>query len=214
MSEEFSERVKKLSTEKLIKILTNYSDYQNEYVHSAEKELTTRGIQLTPDERLEIENKKRKDKEDIEDDVNFRKFLMGGWHKYVVNDESAPELFSLTQILICSALFTGMTGGILLTYNLLKLKNRKPIIIVLALSLILSVGYVSALYFFFDLNSIDSRDTNRLILGGNVFVSFGLFSTLWWNYIGKDVRYRSKSFIIPAIVGIILLLLIYLGLKL
>jgi len=96
----------------------------------------------------------------------------------------------------------------------LKLKNRKPIAIVLALSLILSVGYVSAFYFFFDLSSIDSRDTNRLILGGNLFVSFGFFSTLWWNYIGKDVRYRSKLFIIPAIVGIILVLLIYLGLKL
>lgn len=214
MSEEFRERVKNLSTEKLIKILTNYSDYQTDYVNSAEKELATRGIQLTPDEKREIENKKKEDKEDIEDDAKYRKFIMGGWHEYVVNDESAPELFSLSQILFCSALFTALTGGILLVYNLLKLKNRKPIIIVLALSLILSAGYVSALYFYFDLNSVESKHTSRLIIGGNFFVSYGLFTTLWWNYIGNKVRYRSKSFIIPAILGIVLITLIYLGIKL
>ncbi|MDD4968238.1 MAG: hypothetical protein PHT07_02295 [Paludibacter sp.] len=204
----FIERVKAQSTEKLIKTLLNYSEYQDQYVRSAEKELIARGIQLTPDERKEIENKKIKDKEEIEDDVNFRKFLMGGWFRYVVKDESAPELFSLTQIMVCSVLFTGLTGGILFTYNLLKLKTTKPIIIVLVLilSTILSICYVCAFYYLYDPSTIGSRHIFRSIAGGNMFVSLALFSNLWWNYIGKDLRYRSKSFIIPTIIGIIIII--------
>jgi len=208
MRDKLIERIKTQSIEKLIKITINYSDYQDEYVRLAEKELLARGIQLTPDERKEIENKKIKDKADVEDDANFRKFITGGWFKYIVKEESAPKLFSLTQILLCSSLFTGLTGGILLTYNLLKLKSTKPIIIVLilVLSTILSICYVCAFYYLYDHNALNSRDIFRLITVGNMFVSLALFSKLWWNYIGKNIHYRSKSLIIPTIIGVIIII--------
>lgn len=210
MENEYNHILLNKSDKYLKKILLNYSDYQEEFVRFVEKELNNRGVRLTPEEKGKIELMKISDIEEIKEEKKYRLFL-SDWNFNIVNDNSVPELFSRATVLISTFFFTGLFGGILLMYNLFKIRKLRSIYIVLFISLLFSIIFYFLFNSFEPETFTERRHFTRALFGINGFISYFVYSRLWWKFIGKETKYRAKSNLIPIIIGVLLIIVYFLS---
>lgn len=213
MKDSFSKILEKKNDKKLKKIILNPQDYQPEFIELAKKEFEKRYIFLNEDEKIKLkENEKGIELESKnlkKDNKNFARFCRS-YKENIVNDTSAPQLYSRKHITIFAILFTSFFGGILLGYNLFVLKKIKELILVLISTLAIagiSVGFAMAVI---NTDSSNGRGPGYFA-AGYLFMNKFIIDTFWWNFIGNRIQFRSKSLRIPVFLSfIIIAILIYL----
>lgn len=119
-------------------------------------------------------------------------FWWTNWKKNVVNDPSAPELYSQQAIWGFSFLLAPIFGSVLMAMNFKRIEKSKFIIPVIIFGIL---WYALAL-----LLMPEKPRTSMVyllnMLGGLVLIYF-----LWPKFIGKELKYRKRSIIAPAIIG-------------
>ena len=116
-------------------------------------------------------------------------------NKFITDDPKAPELYSKRVITIFSVLFSSIFGAVLLIINLYKLKKQKAAIIVLGLGLVLTVLTAIA---------ANSLKIGNIALVFNLVGAFIWTEGFWNKLIGKETLHRPKSWIIPAIISVVI----------
>jgi hypothetical protein len=200
MDNNFAEEVKFKLTDELREIAVNFNLYRGALVSAARQELANRGIELTDEEKLKIEQKKEQRRNDAikskESNKTWGVFDVS-WKQGIVTDIDAPLLYSRQVINIFSILFSVMFGGILLAINLKSVNNKKAILPVL----IYSILYTGIIIYI--LNLIPGSKSG-LSLIFNLVGAIVLYNFFWGKYIGKDFKYRTKQIWIPLIIGILI----------
>ena|GEM_PF-1539677 len=112
-----------------------------------------------------------------------------------VNPEKEPELYSPQVIGIFALLFSIIFGGILLIINLYRLKNKKAIKQVAAFSFLYTATEVVVMNQF-----KTSAPIWSVIL--NVVGALLLTNYYWRVFIGIDIKYRKRYFVVPLIIGV------------
>jgi hypothetical protein len=119
------------------------------------------------------------------------------WKQNIVKDNSAPLLYSRQVINIFSILFSLLFGGILLAINLKTVNNKKGILPVILFSLAYSLLTIFII-------SLIPGHNSSLTLIFNLLGAIVLYNYFWVKYIGARFKYRTKSFWIPLIIGVLL----------
>lgn len=196
----FLDEVKSKSTEELKQIALNFNLHRGALVAASKQELSNRGIELSEKEKLIIEEKKNKRRQEVKENEasskDWNSFNVK-WKANIVEDVNAPQLYSRQVINIFSIFFSVLFGGILLAINLKTVNNKKAIFPVLAFSL----GYTGLIIFIL---SFIPGSTTPLTVAFNLLGALVLYNFFWGKYIGKEFSYRTKPFWKPLIVAIIL----------
>jgi hypothetical protein len=211
MDDSFLNEVKLKSAEELKDIAVNFNIYRGALVAAAKQELSNRGIELSEEEKLKIEELKNKRKQAAFENVNSNRtwhLFNTNWKLNIVADVNAPQLYSRQVINIFSILFSVLFGGVLLAINLKTVNHKKAILPVL----IYSIGYNVLMIYVINymINSIPASRTG-LTLVFNMLGAIILYNFFWGRYIGKDFRYRTKPFWIPLLIGILIIAFITWG---
>lgn len=121
----------------------------------------------------------------------------------VLNQEEAiPELYSKTLILLFSILFSTIFSAALLMSNLKSLGKGKARIQVLLFAILYLVATAIVLQFF--------KLPANLTFIANVLGAAILNEYFWNKLIGKDLEYKKKSWIKPAIISVLIALSFFL----
>ena len=114
----------------------------------------------------------------------------------ITDDLTAPQLHSKKVIMIFSGLFATIFGTVLLMYNMKQTNNKVGRIQVLIFGIFYTILTIIIVNFF-DLSPNLTICIN--IAGG------AILSEYFWNkFIGKDFKYRRRSWIKPAIISVII----------
>lgn len=105
-----------------------------------------------------------------------------------------PLLYSKKLILVFSGLFSILFGAVLFLSNLKRLGEKKVFYQVLVFVII----YVSGMIF--TLSSIKGGTNFSLPL--NLLGGFILTEYFWNGYLGKEIEYKKKSWIKPALISL------------
>lgn len=117
-------------------------------------------------------------------------------------EETVPELYSKTLILLFSILFSMIFSAVLLMSNLKSLGKGKARVQVLLFSVLYLVATALALQVFeLPLN---------LTFVANVIGAAILNEYFWNKLIGKDLEYTRKSWVKPLIISVIIALSFFL----
>lgn len=200
MENNFLDEVKSKSTDELKEIALNFNLHRGALVAASKQELSNRGVELSDAEKLIIEAKKNKRRQEARESVDINKnwnSFSVKWKANIVDDVNAPQLYSRQVINIFSILFSVLFGGILLAINLKTANNKKAIFPVLSFS-VLYTGLMA-----FILNLIPGS-TTPLTVVFNILGALVLYNFFWGKYIGKEFQYRTKPFWKPLIIAIIL----------
>jgi hypothetical protein len=201
MNDNFTDEVKLKSTDVLRDIAVNFNMHRGALVAAAKKELDNRGIELSDEEKKIIEDKKNARKQDaVMSKSAFDRWdwFTVNWKINIVDDVNAPQLYSRKIINIFSIAFSVLFGGILLAINLKNVNNKKAILPVLTYSII----YTGLMIYIL---GMIPGSTTPLTIAFNAIGATVLYNTLWKKYIGKDFQYRTKSYWIPLIIGILVI---------
>lgn len=116
--------------------------------------------------------------------------------KYTVKQpkKELPLLYSKKLILVFSGLFSILFGAVLFLSNLKRLGEKKVFYQVLVFVII----YVSGMIF--TLSSIKGGTNFSLPL--NLLGGFILTEYFWNGYLGKEIEYKKKSWIKPALISL------------
>ncbi len=115
---------------------------------------------------------------------------------HLTDDPNAPELHSKRVIIMFSAIFSTIFGVVLLMYNMKQTNNQKGRILVLIFGIVYSILTIAIV------NSLN-LSTNLAL----VFNSLGaaiLTEYFWDSYIGKEFKYRKRSWVKPAIISVLI----------
>ena len=212
MENNFLDDVKSKSDEELKQIALNFNLHRGALVAAAKQELSTRGIELSEEDKLKIEELKKKRRLDVFENTDTTKTWNSfntKWKMNIVDDVNAPQLYSRKAINIFSVLFSVLFGGILLAINLKKVNNKKAIFPVL----IYSVVYTGLMIYI--LNLIPGKGgSTPFTLALNLLGAIVLYNYFWGKYIGKEFQYRTKPIWKPLIIAIIIFsFLLWVGLQ-
>jgi hypothetical protein len=122
------------------------------------------------------------------------------WDKHSVEDSNAIELFSQLSIWGFSIAFGVIFGSILMAFNLKKLNKPKVSIIVISFGILYTVFQLFAINYLEEIDFVYKRQT-LLFSGIGALILHYIF---WENNIGKEIKYRKKSVIIPLIICILI----------
>jgi hypothetical protein len=125
------------------------------------------------------------------------------WRENITEDESAPEFYSQMVIYVFSIVFCVLFGAIMLVANIGKTEAKKVSWEVL----LFAVLYTSTQFLI--LSAIQLNAGIALVFN---FVGGQILNIYFWNKgIGKDTKYRTKSYLGPLIIGIVLSVVAVLG---
>jgi hypothetical protein len=198
MDNKYLEQINNRSDLELKNIVINFQNYQGSLINAAKNELSRRGVALTEVENAKLEeNKIKRTQEAILDKKSNPSWglFYPDWKRNIITEIDAPELYSRQVINTFSILFSVLFGGILLSLNLKSTGNKKAILPVMAYSVI----YTSLMMI--GLSLVEKRST-VFAMSLNMLGSIALYDFFWRKYIGKDLKYRTKAFWIPLIIGI------------
>lgn len=111
-------------------------------------------------------------------------------------EDPVPQLHSKRVITVFSGLFSTIFGAVLLMYNMKQTNNPKGRIHVLLFGIIWTVGSILTI--------------NYLELPGNLTIIFnllgaGILNEYFWNrFIGKELKFRKRSWVKPAIISVVI----------
>ncbi len=109
------------------------------------------------------------------------------------NIEEFPEFYSKRLILIFSGLFSILFGAVLLLSNLKRAGEKKGMFQVLIFVFIYVIGII------YTLDSMQTASNWSVLL--NILGALILNEYFWNRYLGKDIEYKKKSWIRPAIIS-------------
>ncbi len=190
------------SEEDLQKYITDAKRYTPEAINAAINELKKRGVFFSDVQLAEINSEIEQKK--VNENTNNWAF---DWKKNIVTDIDAPLFYSERVIWYFSILFGVVTGGILLSLNLNKLKNKKASLLTFFFGFIYSIFAIWAI----GLISEKTKSTSGLTIGFNGLGALVLHRFFWKKYIGKDTKYRTRPFWLPLVICIIFATLILLA---
>lgn len=116
----------------------------------------------------------------------------------IVHEQRLPELYSKTIILVFAVLFSTIFAAALLISNLRNLKKNKAAIWVL----LFTIGYLIATAVVMQSLKLDLS----LTLIANVIGAAILNEYFWNQYIGKDLEFKKKSWMKPALISVVIVL--------
>ena len=191
------------SEEGLMDYLTSFQKYTPEAISAAVDELRRRGKHFSDEQTKEISTKiEIKKNADSDDDNPF--FASDSWKKNVVTDPNAPLLYSKGTITAFSIIFCTIFGAVLLSFNIYDTKRK---------SIVIGFGILYTALTIWIVNLIPSNTFWVLLL--NTAGGVGLTSTFWDQFVGKEIKYRSKpiwkALLISIIIAIAFLLALIYG---
>lgn len=148
-------------------------------------------IQATKEKR---ETEKERRKAEVSQQVEVRKKKSD-----VTDDLNAPELHSQTAIAIFSAVFSTIFGTVLLMYNMKLINNLKGRNRVLIFGIIWTIFTIT-------ISSVISYKSSLVPLIFNLSGAAILTGYFWNKFIGKEFKYRKRSWIKPAIISVIIMI--------
>tara|TARA_B110000908_G_C10223319_1_gene436537 strand:- start:1196 stop:1816 length:621 start_codon:yes stop_codon:yes gene_type:complete len=181
-------------------ILENKEKYNEKAVSSSIQILTERNGKTTEIETVENEIQVAKEKKIIQQ----KKVVEETKKKSFLTEEpNAPELHSKKVIMLFSAIFSTIFGAVLLMYNMKQTDNSKGRIQVF----IFGILYTVATIVIKDLLNIK---TNLALIFN--FAGAGILTEYFWDkFIGKEFKYRKRSWIKPAIISALIVIPIFLA---
>lgn len=188
--------IEKLSDRELENYIKPDSRFMAMAISYAYEILQSRGRTFPDDEKLRIEQmiSQKTDTEQTEK-AKFSK----GWDQNMTRNETAVELYSNKFIWIYSILFGVIFGAVLQAMNFSRLKNSKGIYISIFFGILYTIFQVYILTYV--------EDAGYKIPNGTFLFSglgaVGLFY-IRERLTPKNLEYRSRSFIIPVVVAIII----------
>jgi hypothetical protein len=115
---------------------------------------------------------------------------------FVTDDPDAPELHSKITITLFACIFASIFGAVLMMQNFKEVGNIK------ARNQVLVFGILYTLVSVLIINAIDLQMNLALPLnlgGAGILTEF-----FWNNQLGKEIRYRKKNWVKPAIISVII----------
>tara|TARA_R110002049_G_scaffold16388_8_gene65346 strand:+ start:4485 stop:5102 length:618 start_codon:yes stop_codon:yes gene_type:complete len=115
---------------------------------------------------------------------------------FLTDDLDAPELHSKRVITMFAAIFSTIFGAVLMMHNFKAVGNIKARNQVLVFGILYTVASILII------NSLNIRTNLAVILnlGGAI-----VLTELFWNkQLGKNIRYRKRSWVKPAIISVII----------
>jgi hypothetical protein len=115
---------------------------------------------------------------------------------FVTDDPDAPELHSKKTITLFACIFASIFGAVLMMQNFKEVGNIK------ARNQVLVFGILYTLVSVLIINAIDLQMNLALPLnlgGAGILTEF-----FWNNQLGKEIRYRKKNWVKPAIISVII----------
>lgn len=201
--------------------LNEYLKEDNRYVYQAveyafEILQQERGIYFSPDEVSRIQNLIQK-KATAEQPSYVRIRKQDNKNSDIESVINQSSIFSKSNIIFLSVIFSPLLGGALLFYNLkaLKKSNTKNIIFIFSY-LVLSFLFIflfSVLYTYLQgvIGPIFSRDYLSFRYSATAFkiafktlINSVFISYLWGIFFGKDFSYQSKNITLPIIICLII----------
>ena len=196
----FSKKMVKKTDAELQSIVSDKQTYVEEARQAAIWELENREIKSDAIENAskEIEDSKIKREEQKNEKIEFIKK-----DPNIVDDPNQPELHSKRVILMFSIIFSTIFGAVLLMYNMKETKNSKGRIQVLIFGVLytaISIAIITRLNIILNLALIFN------------FVGAGVLTGYFWNkFIGKEFKFRKRSWIKPAIISVVIASLLVLA---
>ena len=196
---QFKNRFKNKSNVELKYILNNPSHHVEEAILAAREILESReNYSENYDNTMREEGKFKKENYYTSNDKANSNFLN---NNSSTDDSETPELYSKRVIMSFSILFSTLLGAILMFINLKKIGKQKASYWVLFFSIshfIVTIIIIIKL----EINSSFSFFMN--IIGALILTEY-----FWNKYIGKRMKYKSRGWVLPGIISLILLALYF-----
>jgi hypothetical protein len=188
--------IEKLSDRELENYIKPDSRFMGMAISYAYEILQSRGKTFSEDEKLRIEQMiSQKTNAEQAEKAKFSK----GWDQNMTKNETAVELYSNKFIWIYSVIFGVILGAVLQAMNFNRLKNTKGVYLSILFGVLYTIFQVSLLTY------IEDRGY-KIPNGTFLFSALGAAGLFYirerWS--PKNLEYRSRSFIIPVVVAIII----------
>jgi len=140
--------------------------------------------ELTEKAEFEIQTVKKKNEEEVEK------------NNFLTEDLNAPRLHSKRVVTLFSAIFSIIFGAVLMMYNFNQLGKIKARNLVFTFGIIYTIGTILLI--------------NLLSFPGNFVIIINLIGAyimteyFWNEHLGKEIKYRKRSWVKPAIISTII----------
>lgn len=185
----FEQKYQNKSSEELKTIISDKSTFVEDARLAAHNILQSRG-EMSAQEQVDIKNAPSKVPHKAHSQTPKST-------SYLTTDINAPELHSKKVITIFSVLFSTIFGAVLLMYNMKASGNAKmrlPVLVFGILYTLLSIITIAQL---------DIQSNIAFIFN---FLGAGILNELFWNkYIGKETKYRQRSWVKPAVISLLII---------
>jgi len=112
---------------------------------------------------------------------------------FVMDDPEAPELYSKRVITMFSAIFSAIFGAVLMMHNFKEVGNSK------ARNQVLVFGILYTIASILIINALNIQAIALNFTGAAILTEF-----FWNKQLGKEIKYRKRSWIKPAIISVII----------
>lgn len=112
---------------------------------------------------------------------------------FVMDDPEAPELYSKRVITMFSAIFSAIFGAVLMMHNFKEVGNSK------ARNQVLVFGILYTIASILIINALNIQAIALNFTGAAILTEF-----FWNKQLGKEIKYRRRSWIKPAIISVII----------
>ncbi|MGE8511709.1 MAG: hypothetical protein ACN6N7_03330 [Chryseobacterium culicis] len=184
--------LRKLSSQELEGYLKEGNRFVPEAVQMAFEILEERGRVFSEQEKIAVLQliQRKKDAEEAK-----RKEEAEVWRDHITEDPDAIKLYSRSTIFVSSILFSPITGAILLSLNLIKLKKYLAAFFTLVFGFLFFVfqKYVLISHFDFGTTSRYSPEIGVLSVGALGLLLISVLAT------PKKLPYRAESYVFPVI---------------
>ena len=190
--------IEKLSDRELENYLKPDSRFVPAAIRYAYEILQTRGKTFSEEENLRIEQMiTQKTKVDQAEKATFSK----GWDQNMTKNETAIELYSNKFIWVYTIIFGVPFGAVLQAMNFQRLKNPKGVYISILFGILYTTFQVVLLTY---LEDIGYKIPNRAFIFSAIGAA-GLFY-IREKLTPKQLEYRSRSYILPLIIAVLIYL--------
>ena len=115
---------------------------------------------------------------------------------FVTDDLEAPELHSKRVITIFAAIFSTIFGAVLMMQNFKEVGNNK------ARNQVLVFGILYTIASILIINALNIQANLAIVLN---FGGAAILTEFFWNkQLGKEIKYRKRSWVKPAIISVII----------
>jgi hypothetical protein len=122
----------------------------------------------------------------------------------ITADPDAPEFYSQKIIYSFSFLFGTLFGSILMAMNFNRTKSQKGITEVLTFGVVFTIITICVI------NAIMQKNNSSPAFLFNLAGALLLKHVFWNKYIGAETKYRKRSYWVPMIIGIAMVVLLIL----